>query len=566
MAPTGSADGTAPQRARLALAGLILAGVVATLALGHRGFHTNDDVEMSSIVSGAYTGHPDGRLVFVQPLVSFPISWMYRFVPGVPWYGLALYATIAVALVVIGDVLLRRRSEVGGPAALVIIGCVIAVVPRMLLSVSFTATAALATMASVVLAIDVITGSGWTKHWFRSSNVVLLVVLGYSIRPQAAIAVLAVSSPVLALLARRRVRSTAAFVAGGVLVVVANRVITRVFLDAEYRAYLAYNLVRGSLHSTPRLSADALSPDVLSQIGWTSVDRGMFSYFLFDDRELFGFDAIRVIASETKVYRAPLTRAFLVDQVALAYPWLFASVLLLAVLALLGRRWSIGIVTLVQMVVAGGALAWVGLTARLPERVSLPVWTAVVVTSGVAGMIRPVRQRSRSSATWTPSSLWAFVWSVAVFVAVWSGPIGPAATSSFNVGRSEALERQLDLLAAEPDVGVFVVYGGAMTTQGVDPLAADMPLSDRRILSLGWGTFSPAFEARKDHLGVDDSLRVILRRDDVVWVAADTVTAYYEQFLRREALDGRVPVLRSVGCVPAPDMCVWRLGHEQSEV
>jgi hypothetical protein len=42
-------------------------------------YGTNDDALISSISNGQLTGNPDGHLIFLNPLISFPISWLQHF-------------------------------------------------------------------------------------------------------------------------------------------------------------------------------------------------------------------------------------------------------------------------------------------------------------------------------------------------------------------------------------------------------------------------------------------------------------------------------------------------------
>jgi hypothetical protein len=41
-------------------------------------YGTNDDALISSISSGQLTGNPDGHLIFLNPIISFPISWLQQ--------------------------------------------------------------------------------------------------------------------------------------------------------------------------------------------------------------------------------------------------------------------------------------------------------------------------------------------------------------------------------------------------------------------------------------------------------------------------------------------------------
>lgn len=55
-------------------------------------FDLNDDVLMKDILSGVYTGTPEGHNIQMLWLVSAFISVFYRIIRGLPWYGLFLCA------------------------------------------------------------------------------------------------------------------------------------------------------------------------------------------------------------------------------------------------------------------------------------------------------------------------------------------------------------------------------------------------------------------------------------------------------------------------------------------
>ena len=50
-------------------------------------FETNDDRYIASILSGAVTGSPDAHVIYMNYLLSLPLSLLYRFTVEVPWYG-----------------------------------------------------------------------------------------------------------------------------------------------------------------------------------------------------------------------------------------------------------------------------------------------------------------------------------------------------------------------------------------------------------------------------------------------------------------------------------------------
>jgi hypothetical protein len=60
-------------------------------------FQTNDDVMMMWLISGAYTGTPEGYAIFIHPLISGILSRFYLLFPEIRWYGLFCYLSIGLS-------------------------------------------------------------------------------------------------------------------------------------------------------------------------------------------------------------------------------------------------------------------------------------------------------------------------------------------------------------------------------------------------------------------------------------------------------------------------------------
>lgn len=61
-------------------------------------FGTVDDSRMRDIASGAMTGEPNGRLIFILYPLGFLISLMYRLIPNVPWYLVFMIGSMIISL------------------------------------------------------------------------------------------------------------------------------------------------------------------------------------------------------------------------------------------------------------------------------------------------------------------------------------------------------------------------------------------------------------------------------------------------------------------------------------
>lgn len=62
-------------------------------------FYLNDDVTMRSILSGAYSGTPDGHAVYMQYPLTGLLALLYRIVPVIPWMDLFFCGCIWICMV-----------------------------------------------------------------------------------------------------------------------------------------------------------------------------------------------------------------------------------------------------------------------------------------------------------------------------------------------------------------------------------------------------------------------------------------------------------------------------------
>jgi hypothetical protein len=68
------------------------------------------------------------------------------------------------------------------------------------------------------------------------------------------------------------------------------------------------------------------------------------------------------------------------------------------------------------------------------------------------------------------------------------------------------------------------VYTGAdITIEGANPIAAPGPFDSDRLLVLGWPTFSPAHEVRKQRLGIGADVMSALLDDDHLYLVTTEV-------------------------------------------
>jgi hypothetical protein len=73
-----------------------LLGVVTIFFLPWR-YQVNDDILMTWLVSGNYTGTAEPYLIFMHPLWTHILSFLYTYSIGIPWYAIQTFLVLAVS-------------------------------------------------------------------------------------------------------------------------------------------------------------------------------------------------------------------------------------------------------------------------------------------------------------------------------------------------------------------------------------------------------------------------------------------------------------------------------------
>lgn len=72
--------------------GAVAMPAIVTWVLMPVNYNVNDDVDLEHIISGMHTGAPDGHAIYIQAMLSYPLSWLYGLFPDWNWYGVLLYS------------------------------------------------------------------------------------------------------------------------------------------------------------------------------------------------------------------------------------------------------------------------------------------------------------------------------------------------------------------------------------------------------------------------------------------------------------------------------------------
>lgn len=340
-------------------------------------FYLNDDVTMRSILSGAYTGRPDGHAVYMQYPLTGILALLYRLVNVVPWFELFFAVCIAGCMILLA-----------GQFQQPVIGCLSAFVCYVpfCIYMHYTLVAALLAGTGIFLLM---------RRKYNGWSIVLLL-LAYMIRGQIGLlclpfAAAAVVWQVAVTAKEERKKETliwlrySAVLLGGLTV--CFLINSFCYRAPEWKRYLAYNDSRTLLYDyTDFLYADVYEDNyasygmnedeyrILSSYN-TLLDAGIDEGKMKEVAELVSAAKPKESSFVQEVKNC-ISKYYLQIRYADApynYIWI-ASYLLLGAGFLLSRKWLQLLVLCVLG--AGRSMIWMYLLwrGRFPERVSLSLY------------------------------------------------------------------------------------------------------------------------------------------------------------------------------------------------
>ncbi len=155
-------------------------------------YDLNDDVLMKDILSGAYTGTPEGRNIQMLWGISFPLSLLYRMAGTLPWYGLFLCACHYGCFFLILRRSLSFAQTLRGKALLGVVEGMLfgGLFLSHLVFAQYTLTCTLLGAAAAFLFYTTDIRLGSREFIRRNIPAALLVVLAYLIRTEMLLLVL----------------------------------------------------------------------------------------------------------------------------------------------------------------------------------------------------------------------------------------------------------------------------------------------------------------------------------------------------------------------------------------
>ena len=265
-------------------------------------FAINDDSVIERILSGRYSSEANSILSFMTFLLSKPLSVLYSlFGTNYSWYGfflLTINFLIGIALIRLGSLDKKSFNLWIAILALVLI------TPFNILTPTYTVTSILSCGVGIIgLIYALVRNTRYTEILFY----VLLISVGFLIRPEALVGTVAILFPICLVFLffnKDLVNKTKAFVSlSGILIFITSlQIVQSIMFKKFYNTnsliaeYLSFQSVRHEIFYTPallKLHQAVISKDVLDGI-WSNVDFILLRNWGYADFKVFSYENFQI--------------------------------------------------------------------------------------------------------------------------------------------------------------------------------------------------------------------------------------------------------------------------------
>ena len=354
-------------------------------------YETNDDRLIGEILSGVVTGKPDGHTVYVNYLLSGPLSLLYAAFPRVTWYGLFLIAAQGAAWFVM---LWQAFKHTGTKTGTVLVAAAFSVLLlcnlRLLGNIQYTSTAALLAIAGYVCLLS-------EKDDKKSLLLFAIFELfAFLLRSQAMLMIQAIGAPAYIGFVlgknvswKERARKGLLFAMAVIGVIVVGETADGIaYRSPEWKEYREFNQARTELFDYYGRPGYEEVKEILDRYGVSETEYTAFTQYIILDydvsaecaRELsqYAKEKYGHQGSMKEILHQIYDSRFHQDWQGINHVsdviWLF-----MAAWILLGKRWRLALPA--AGIGIGGMLVryylyWGG---RVPFRVMFPVFTAEIL-------------------------------------------------------------------------------------------------------------------------------------------------------------------------------------------
>ncbi len=498
-------------------------------------FAINDDSVIERILSGRYSSEANSIVSFMTFLLGKSLSVLYSlFGTNYSWYGfflLTINFLVGIALIRLGS--LDKKSFNFWIAILALV----LITPFNILTPTYTVTSILSCGVGIIgLIYALVRNTRYTEILFY----VLLISVGFLIRPEALVGTVAILFPICAVFLffnKDLVNKTKAFVSlSGILIFSTSlQIVQSIIFKRFYNTnsliaeYLSFQSVRHEIFYTPallKLHQAIISKDVLDGI-WSNVDFILLRNWGYADLKVFSYENFQIgrdfvsgfIGFSGLLQSDLMTTIQGISQA--LFELLPLLIIVFGVLTSFFLFYKLGIKNKIMLIVIifsyFFSFYYMVATLRLPFRIVFPYLVLFLISMVFFDKLL----RNQIYRIYVRASLVAFV-VLQVLVLQLNSELGLIGVLSSNREKFDiAKKRDFELLQII-DSGTFVgpISYLPVATQGVYFSNLKWE-SGNRTLALDWSTFSPSWRLTARNLELD-SMNVynsLATKKNVFWVS-----------------------------------------------
>jgi hypothetical protein len=510
----------------------------------------NDDVIIKSWLSGDYTGNPE---FFVRGqatpriLLGYVVSFFYRFMPGFEWFSVILLASVIISWSLI-FVLVNKLSEgrIRIYANLALILFYIVFFSSYFITPTYTAAAFLPSSSALFFLIYLI--------YQEKLNVKYVIFVsfwlfwGFSIRSESALFSIISFSFLLCYLlylhwSSLRITLLAALYFG--LFVFAGEVAERQvynsniswqnYKDFESARYeIQDNLIERNLSSNP------------TNYGWTEAEYLIFDDYLYADPTVFTTDKLKQATeselNDTRVVFSGLFRDFQENSRNPLFPWtgVIAALIIFGVTSILirpQRMWAAVCSKPFFLTPIFLSFFYISTTLRLPERVVISTLYLIFIVILTTILIENKRTEKKENSNNIPGFILSLLGLVLIYAEL-ENTQNWMIERHKNVFYRDFWDYQKEVINNLPQNTILIGNQSQKKSDWSYPYSRQDVESNFNYLTLGWHTFSPHWEKRKNDLGLQNMniLRDLPTDKRIIWIGNDSSVQSLKLYVK-EKLD-----------------------------
>ena len=265
-------------------------------------YGTNDDALISSISSGQLTGAPDPHLIFIQPIISYPIVFLENITKTYSGYSIFLLfcATMSFSLILVNMVIERKINV---PLSIAWLISNVVFLSWYALNPTYTGSSIFTAGSAAALLIYLLKNNQSKNKAALIASISLLFTLSYGIRIEGIYIFLVFALPFVLLnitqLSKLKKDISIIILLVGISFILNLILSANLYSNNEWSEYIKTNSIR---HKIQLREPERQMQSHLEEINWDTSTFEMFKRFILLDSKEMNSENMQIIINSTDEY------------------------------------------------------------------------------------------------------------------------------------------------------------------------------------------------------------------------------------------------------------------------